>query len=140
LYAAAEAAEMRGDRNKLADLRHFAIPDLEEAIKRREAENKSKASATDSKLLTEVVGPDQIAEVVARWTGIPVTKLSQSERRKMLELPEILKKKVVGQDEAVVAVSEAVMRARAGLARTHQPLGSFLFLGTFSFPRDKKKH
>lgn len=130
LTADAEAARIRGDKNKLADLEYGAIPEIKSAIARLEAENKKKAAeSTESRMLTEVVGPDQIAEVVARWTGIPVTKLSQSERKKMLELPEIIKKKVVGQDEAVVAVSEAVMRARAGLARVHQPLGSFLFLG-----------
>jgi len=84
---------------------------------------------TVKKLLSERVGVDQIAEVVARWTGIPVTKLTKSDKEKLLNLSAELHKRVVGQDEAVDAVSEAVLRSRAGLARTHQPLGSFLFLG-----------
>jgi ATP-dependent Clp protease ATP-binding subunit ClpB len=81
------------------------------------------------RLLTEKVGPDQIAEIVARWTGIPVTKLSQNEKQRLLTLDEQLHKRVVGQNDAVDAVAQAVLRARAGLAREHQPLGSFLFLG-----------
>lgn len=130
LNAAAELAELRRDIAKASDLRYGAILEVKDAIQRLEKENREKAAKeTENRMLTEQVGPDQIAEVVARWTGIPVTKLSQSERKKMLDLPEILQKRVVGQDEAVLAVSEAVMRARAGLARVHQPLGSFLFLG-----------
>lgn len=130
LNSAADQAEREGKIARAADLRYGAIPEVKATIERLEKESREKiAKGTESKMLTEIVGPDQIAEVVARWTGIPVTKLSQSERKKMLDLPDILKKRVVGQDEAVVAVAEAVMRARAGLSRVHQPLGSFLFLG-----------
>lgn len=130
LNSRAEQAEREGDIRKVADIRYGAIPEVKEAIERLTKENAKKtADSPDGKMLTEFVGPDQIAEVVARSTGIPVTKLSQSERKKMLDLPDILRKKVVGQDKAVVAVAEAVMRARAGLSRKNQPLGSFLFLG-----------
>ena len=83
----------------------------------------------ETRLLREEVGPDDVADIVARWTGIPVTRLLQSEREKLLELPARLHERVIGQDEAVQAVSDAVLRARAGLSDPHRPLGSFIFLG-----------
>ena len=82
-----------------------------------------------SKILSETVGPDQIIEIVARQTSIPVTKLTKSETEKLLGLGDVLHKRVIGQDDAVTAVAEAVIRSRAGLASSHQPIGSFLFLG-----------
>uniref|UniRef100_UPI0025DEC472 AAA family ATPase n=1 Tax=uncultured Mailhella sp. TaxID=1981031 RepID=UPI0025DEC472 len=83
----------------------------------------------ENRLLREEVRPDDVADIVARWTGIPVTRLLQSEREKLLELPARLHERVIGQDEAVQAVSDAVLRARAGLSDPHRPLGSFIFLG-----------
>eukprot|EP01124_Arcella_intermedia_P007684 TRINITY_DN1474_c0_g1_i1.p1 TRINITY_DN1474_c0_g1~~TRINITY_DN1474_c0_g1_i1.p1 ORF type:complete len:907 (-),score=230.63 TRINITY_DN1474_c0_g1_i1:44-2764(-) len=124
-------AERRRDIEKAADLKYGAIPEIQKKLEKltKEKAEKDKQEKEDKKLLTEKVGPDQIAEIVSRWTGIPVTKLNQNERQRMLSLGEQLHKRVVGQDEAVDAVAEAVLRARAGLAREHQPLGSFLFLG-----------
>jgi ATP-dependent Clp protease ATP-binding subunit ClpB len=119
-------AERQHDLAKAADLRYYAVPELQKQIEKLEEE---KAKQKESKMLSEVVGPEQIAEVVSRWTGIPVTKLSQTERERILKLGEALKERVVGQDEAVDAVAQAVLRSRAGLAREHQPTGSFLFLG-----------
>lgn len=119
-------AERQHDLAKAADLRYYAVPELQKAIEKLESE---KAKQKETKMLSELVGPDQIAEVVSRWTGIPVTKLSQTERERILKLGEALRERVVGQDEAVEAVAQAVLRSRAGLAREHQPTGSFLFLG-----------
>ncbi|GAM23223.1 hypothetical protein SAMD00019534_063980 [Acytostelium subglobosum LB1] len=119
-------AERRYDLQLVADLKYYVIPDLEKQI---EASNQERKSAKNNSLVSEVVGPEQIAEVVSRWTGIPVTKLSQTEKQRTLTLGEHLHKRVVGQDDAVDAVAEAVLRSRAGLSRENQPLGSFLFLG-----------
>jgi ATP-dependent Clp protease ATP-binding subunit ClpB len=128
-----EAAERRYDLDRAADLKFGAIPDIKERLDKllkekalKEATNKD---SEGKKLLTEKVGPDQIAQIVSKWTGIPVTKLSQSEKQRTLTLNEHLHKRVVGQDEAVDAISQAILRARAGMARERQPLGSFLFLG-----------
>jgi ATP-dependent Clp protease ATP-binding subunit ClpB len=133
LKQAVENAERRRDVQKAADIRYGALPDTEEALKKtiakHRAQEKEKAGKSDKNLLTDRVGPEQIAEVVARWTGIPVTKLNQSEKQRLLHLGDQLHQRVVGQDEAVTAVAEAVLRARAGLSRPSQPLGSFLFLG-----------
>eukprot|EP01118_Nematostelium_gracile_P017313 TRINITY_DN735_c0_g1_i1.p1 TRINITY_DN735_c0_g1~~TRINITY_DN735_c0_g1_i1.p1 ORF type:complete len:876 (-),score=368.38 TRINITY_DN735_c0_g1_i1:78-2705(-) len=124
-----EEAERRRDLSTVADLRYYAVPELEKQIKDQEEKDKKQKEQGDDRLVTERVGPDQIAEIVSRWTGIPVTKLSQSEKQKILELANVLHRRVVGQDEAVDAVSEAVLRSRAGLSRQNQPTGSFLFLG-----------
>jgi len=131
LHAKMEKAERARDGALLADLKYGAIPDLEKKIATMEAESaKQKDSKQDeNKLLTEVVTPDQIADVVARWTGIPVAKLSQSERQRLLNLSQQLHRRMVGQEEAVDAVADAVLRSRSGLARKNQPTGSFLFLG-----------
>jgi ATP-dependent Clp protease ATP-binding subunit ClpB len=80
-------------------------------------------------LVGEVITGEQIAEVISRWTGIPVTKLNQTEKERLLHLNDVLHKRIIGQEEAVDAVAEAVLRSRAGLGREHQPTGSFLFLG-----------
>eukprot|EP01133_Synstelium_polycarpum_P003996 gene3996-4626_t len=121
-----EDAERRHDLQLVADLRYYVIPDLEKQI---EGCNKERKEAKKDQLVSEIVTPEQIADVVSRWTGIPVTKLSQTEKMRTLHLSDHLHKRVVGQDEAVDAVADAVMRSRAGLARENQPLGSFLFLG-----------
>lgn len=126
-----EEAERRKDLARIADLRYGAIPEVEQTIKKLSEQSKQKEVESDpsKKLLSERVGPDQIAEVVSRWTGIPVTKLNETEKQKLLKLSEALHRRVVGQDEPVDAVAEAVLRSRAGLSRENQPLGSFLFLG-----------
>jgi ATP-dependent Clp protease ATP-binding subunit ClpB len=127
-------AQRTRDLAKVADLQYGALPEIEKQIKHleqqeEEEKNKRRNGEVADKLVSEVVGPDQIAEVVARWTGIPVSKLTQTEKDKLLQLAANLHKRVIGQDEAVEAVSEAVLRSRAGLSRSQQPTGSFLFLG-----------
>ncbi|CAG8595630.1 27894_t:CDS:2 [Racocetra persica] len=126
LKTKADYAEMRGEIEKAADLRYYAIPEVEQRITTLQSQ-KPKDDSTN--LLTEVAGPEQITEVVSRWTGIPVSRLSKSQAERLLSLADSLHKRVVGQDEAVQAVANAVLRSRAGLARENQPLGSFLFLG-----------
>jgi ATP-dependent Clp protease ATP-binding subunit ClpB len=130
-----EAAERRRDLARVADLRYGALPETEAALKkliekqRLEEASKAGEKKEGKRLLSEQVGPEEIAEVVARWTGIPVTRLNQTEKQRLLKLGDHLHRRVVGQEEAVDSIAEAVLRARAGLARPHQPLGSFLFLG-----------
>eukprot|EP01119_Soliformovum_irregulare_P013267 TRINITY_DN3519_c0_g1_i1.p1 TRINITY_DN3519_c0_g1~~TRINITY_DN3519_c0_g1_i1.p1 ORF type:complete len:885 (+),score=322.13 TRINITY_DN3519_c0_g1_i1:72-2726(+) len=121
-----EVAKRQHDLAKAADLQYYAQPEIEKKIAEIQARNKADA---DERMLTEIVGPEEIAKVVARWTGIPVTKLSQGDKERLLTLSDQLHKKVVGQDEAVDSVAEAVLRSRAGLSRPNQPTGSFLFLG-----------
>ncbi|KAG0591672.1 hypothetical protein KC19_1G191900 [Ceratodon purpureus] len=116
-------AERRYDLARAADLKYGALQEIERAIAKFDSE------LGENSMLTETVGPEQIAEVVSRWTGIPVTRLGQNEKARLLGLAERLHKRVVGQDEAVQAVAEAVLRSRAGLGRQQQPTGSFLFLG-----------
>lgn len=123
LNIAAMEAERRGDLARVADLRYGAIQEVESALARLEG------STDGNVMLTEAVGPDQIAEVVSRWTGIPVTRLGQDEKGRLIGLADRLHQRVVGQDQAVSAVAEAVLRSRAGLGRGQQPTGSFLFLG-----------
>jgi ATP-dependent Clp protease ATP-binding subunit ClpB len=120
-----EEAERVYDLNKLAVLKHGTLPDLQRQL---EAEKQRKKS-NDTVLLKEEVTEDEIAEIVARWTGIPVSRLVETEKDKLLNLENILHKRVVGQDEAVSAVSDAVIRARAGLKDPGKPIGSFIFLG-----------
>lgn len=120
-----EEATRRCDLARAADLKYGAIPEIEKKLAKLQESNQAKTST----LLSESVGPEEIADVVSRWTGIPVKKLSQTEREKILDLGVQLHKRVVGQDEAVDAVSEAILRSRAGLAKENQPTGSFLFLG-----------
>ncbi|PIN05071.1 Chaperone HSP104, partial [Handroanthus impetiginosus] len=123
LSYALQEAERRYDLARAADLRYGAIQEVEAAI------SKLEAGASENGMLTETVGPDQIAEVVSRWTGIPVTRLGQNEKERLIGLGDRLHQRVVGQDLAVKAVAEAVLRSRAGLGRPQQPTGSFLFLG-----------
>ena len=121
-----EDAERNYDLEKLAQLKYGTLPDLE---KKLEEEKKKADEGKDARLLKEEVGEEEIAEVISGWTGIPVSKLVESEREKLLKLPEILHKRVIGQDEGVKAVAEAVLRARAGLKDEKRPIGSFIFLG-----------
>jgi ATP-dependent Clp protease ATP-binding subunit ClpB len=123
----AERAERDGDYGKVAEIRYGKIKEEQEKLEKLQ---KEMAENQDSALIKEEVTRDDIAEVVAKWTGIPVTKMLQSDREKLLLLEEELHKRVVGQEEAIVAVSDAVRRSRAGLQDTKKPLGSFLFLGT----------
>ncbi|XP_009792440.1 chaperone protein ClpB1-like [Nicotiana sylvestris] len=123
LIYALQEAERRYDLARAADLRYGAIQEVETAIANLES------TSAESTMLTETVGPDQIAEVVSRWTGIPVSRLGQNEKEKLIGLGDRLHQRVVGQDHAVRAVAEAVLRSRAGLGRPQQPTGSFLFLG-----------
>jgi ATP-dependent Clp protease ATP-binding subunit ClpB len=123
-------AERARDLAKVADLRYGAIPELESQLEKVTKEDaKLKREQGQDRLLTEVIGPTDIARVVSRWTGIPVDRLQSSESEKLLQLADRLKTKVIGQDVAVATVSDAVIRARAGLAPEGRPLGSFLFLG-----------
>ncbi|GAL80319.1 ClpB protein [Algibacter lectus] len=123
----AEKAEREGDYGKVAELRYGKIKEAQEQLEifQKQLDEKSETS-----LIKEEVTYDDIAEVVAKWTGIPVTKMLQSEREKLLRLEDELHKRVVGQEEAIEAVSDAVRRSRAGLQNPQKPIGTFLFLGT----------
>ncbi len=121
-----EDAERAYDLEKLAQLKYGALPNLE---KKLEEEKDLAGRAEENRLLKEEVTEEEIAEVVSGWTGIPVSKLVESEREKLLKLPEILHRRVIGQDEGIQAVSEAILRARAGLKDENRPIGSFIFLG-----------
>ncbi|MBQ9931608.1 MAG: AAA family ATPase, partial [Firmicutes bacterium] len=121
-----EEAERQYDLEKLAQLKYGTLPELE---KKLEEETAQLAAAEENRLLKEEVTESEIAEVISKWTGIPVTRLVESEKEKLLRLPETLHKRVIGQDEAVTAVSEAVLRGRAGLKDENRPMGSFIFLG-----------
>ncbi len=121
-----EDAERAYDLEKLAQLKYGALPNLE---KKLEEEKDLAGRAEENRLLKEEVTEEEIAEVVSGWTGIPVSKLVESEREKLLRLPEILHRRVIGQDEGIQAVSEAILRARAGLKDENRPIGSFIFLG-----------
>ncbi|GAL88421.1 ATP-dependent chaperone ClpB [Jejuia pallidilutea] len=123
----AEKAEREGDYGKVAELRYGKIKEAQEQL---EILQKQLQEQSENSLIKEEVTYDDIAEVVAKWTGIPVTKMLQSEREKLLKLEDQLHKRVVGQDEAIEAVSDAVRRSRAGLQNPQKPIGTFLFLGT----------
>ena len=122
----ADEAERNGDYAKVAEIRYGKMGDLQKEIEALQA----KKAANENPLINEEVNPEDIAEVVAKWTGIPVKRMLQSEKDKLLHLEEELHKRVIGQDEAIKAVSDAVRRSRAGLQNEKRPLGSFLFLGT----------
>ncbi|MFP5222489.1 MAG: ATP-dependent chaperone ClpB [Acidobacteriota bacterium] len=122
-----EKAERDYDLNKAAQLRYGTLAQLEAELAKSEAAMEEASGG--QRLLREEVAPDDIAQVIARWTGIPVTRLLETEREKLLRLPEELHQRVVGQDEAVTAVADAVLRARAGLKDPKRPIGSFIFLG-----------
>ncbi len=122
----AEKAEREGNYGKVAEIRYGKLKELEDGIKKVQEE----ISAGAAKMVREEVTADDIAEVVSRWTGIPVTKMMQSERDKLLHLEDELHKRVIGQDEAIQAVSDAVRRSRAGLQDPKRPIASYIFLGT----------
>jgi ATP-dependent Clp protease ATP-binding subunit ClpB len=124
----AEQAERNGDYGKVAELRYGKIRDAEEALKA--SEQKLDEIKSGSRLLKEEVGADDIAEVISKWTGIPITKMLQSERKKLLDLEAFLHQRVIGQVEAIQAVSDAIRRSRAGLSDPKKPIGSFIFIGT----------
>ena len=119
----AEKAEREGDYGKVAEIRYGKLKDLEAKVK-------NATSTSENKYLKEEVTADDIAEVVSRWTGIPVSRMMQSEREKLLHLEQELHNRVIGQDEAITAVSDAVRRSRAGLQDPKRPIASFIFLGT----------
>ena len=123
INAQIEKAEREYDLNKAAELKYGKLPDLKKKLENAELEPKQ------STLLRDKVTEDEIAKIVARWTGIPVSKLLEGEREKLLNLESVLHERVIGQDEAVKKVSEAILRSRAGIQDPNRPIGSFLFLG-----------
>ena len=124
----AEQAERQGDYGKVAELRYGRIKEAEKHVENLKVQLRSMQA--DNAMINEEVDSEQIAEVVSKWTGIPVTKMMQSEREKLLHLEEELHKRVVGQDEAIQVISDAIRRNRAGLSDGKRPIGSFIFLGT----------
>jgi len=122
-----EEAERQYDLNRAAELKHGQLPQLEQELHAREGRLSGQNGS--SRLLREEVSEDEIAEIVSRWTGVPVTRLVEGEREKLLRLDEILHQRVIGQDEAVSLVADAVIRARAGIKDPRRPIGSFVFLG-----------
>ena len=124
----AERAEREGDYGKVAEIRYGKLQQLNQEIE--DTQRKLHELQGDKAMIKEEVDDEDIAEVVARWTGIPVSKMMQSEREKLLHLEDELHKRVIGQDEAIKAISDAVRRSRAGLQDPKRPIGSFLFLGT----------
>lgn len=120
-------AERNYDLNKAAELKHGRLPELERKLKTEEEALVSKQGT--GRLLREEVTDDEIADIVSRWTGIPVSRLMEGEREKLLKLEELLHRRVVGQDEAVTSVAEAVLRSRAGIKDPNRPIGTFIFLG-----------
>jgi ATP-dependent Clp protease ATP-binding subunit ClpB len=122
-----DVAQRNSDLNKLAELKYGRLPELEGKLKAEEDRLKSKAG--QNQLLKEEVTAEEVAEVVSRWTGVPVTKILEGEKDKLLRLDEELHHRVIGQDEAVQAVADAVIRARSGLKDPKRPIGSFVFLG-----------
>ncbi|MCW3020395.1 MAG: ATP-dependent Clp protease, partial [Solirubrobacterales bacterium] len=125
-----EEAERDYDLNRAAELRHGRLPELERRLRSEEERLQDRSGPTHpTRLLREEVTADEIAEIVARWTGIPVTRLLEGEREKLLRLDEVLHERVIGQDEAVRLVADAVIRARSGIKDPRRPIGSFIFLG-----------
>jgi ATP-dependent Clp protease ATP-binding subunit ClpB len=134
LESKAASAERMGDYEMAVDLKYGAIPDLQghlKKIEREEAERKAQAklSEDEESMISEVVTPQDIAEVISRWTGIPVARLSQTDRERLLKLDERLRERVIGQETALQEVTDCILRSKAGLSRPSQPTGSFLFLG-----------
>ncbi len=126
----AEEAERAYDLNRAAELRHGLVPSLENRVREAEMAIAGGAGVTsETRLLREEVTEAEIAEIVSKWTGVPVSKLVEGEREKLLHLDELLHRRVIGQDEAVLAVTDAVIRARSGIKDPRRPIGSFLFLG-----------
>ena len=129
IKAEIEKAERAYDLSKAAELRYGKLTELENVLKAKEKVKQDTEKADEKKLLREEVTEDEIADIVSRWTGIPVSRLLEGEREKLLKLDEILHKRVVGQDEAVNLVADAVLRARSGIKDPKRPIGSFIFLG-----------
>ena len=123
-----EEAQRKNDYNKLAELQYGKLPELEKQ-KEAEEEKAKDSSSVANKLLKQEIDSEEIAEVVGKWTGIPVTKLLQGEREKILHLAEHMMKRVIGQDEAIETISDTIIRSRAGLKDPNRPIGSFIFLG-----------
>ena len=126
--ADADKFEREGNLGKVAEIRYGVINELEKKL-RKETDELSKIQE-GSKMLKEEVDAEDIAEVVAKWTGIPVSRMLESERAKLLRLEDELHKRVIGQEDAVAAVANAIRRSRAGLQDSHRPIGSFIFIGT----------
>ena len=122
-----EKAQREYDLNKAAELQYGKLPELKRQLE--EQEKQAEAVQADEHLLRDRVTDDEIARIVSRWTGVPVTKLLEGEREKLLRLEDILHQRVIGQDEAVSKVAEAILRSRAGISNPNRPIGSFLFLG-----------
>ncbi len=125
----AELEERNGNFDRVARIVYGEIPALEKELKSLEKKTKRKSSSGDLRFIREAVNEEDIAKVVARWTGIPVSRMMEPEAEKMLKIEEILKQRVIGQDHAVATVASALRRARAGLADENRPIGSFMFLG-----------
>ena len=123
-----DKAQREYDLNRAAELKYGRLPELQKRLQEEEQKAEERTGKAD-KLLRDRVTDEEIADVVSRWTGIPVSKLLEGEREKLLRLPEILHKRVIGQDEAVQKVSDAILRSRAGIRDENRPIGSFLFLG-----------
>ena len=122
-----DTSERESDLNKAAELKYGKLPQLQKKLE--ELEHKAEQDIGDEKLLRDKVTEEEIAQIVCRWTGIPVSKLMEGEKEKILGLEKLLHKRVIGQDEAVTKVSEAILRSRAGFQAPDRPIGSFLFLG-----------
>ncbi len=129
IKAEIELAERSYDLNKAAELKYGRLPQMQQQLAEAETSAQRAAGSGTEKLLRDAVTEDEIARIVARWTGIPVTKLMEGDREKLLHLEDTLHKRVIGQDEAVEKVSEAILRSRAGIQDPNRPIGSFLFLG-----------
>ena len=127
INAEIEMAQNRYDLNKAAELKYGKLPQLQKELE--EAEKTSETEEKEDTLLRDKVTEEEISRIVARWTGIPVAKLMEGEREKLLHLEDILHRRVIGQDEAVTKVSDAILRSRAGIRDPKRPIGSFLFLG-----------
>lgn len=121
-----EKAQRSGDYAKASEIKYGKLPQLQKELEEME---KAVHDEEGNRLLKEEVSEEDIAQVVSRWTGIPVTKMLTGEREKLVHLEDVLHERVVGQDEAVKAVSEAIIRARAGIKDPNRPIGSFIFLG-----------
>ena len=126
---ALEDAQTKGNLEKAAELQYGTIPQLEKELKEFEEAYQDETGEDSERMIREVVSDEEIGDIVSQWTGIPVSKLVETEREKLLSLSDILHERVVGQDKAVDLVSDAVVRARAGIKDPNRPIGSFLFLG-----------
>ncbi len=124
-----EMAQEKYDLNKAAELKYGKLPELQKQLEEEEKKAAEGGATEQNSLLRNTVTEDEVAKVVERWTGIPVQKLVESERQKLLDLPQLLHRRVIGQEEAIQKVSEAILRARAGIQDPKRPIGSFMFLG-----------